>query len=757
MERKPHKLKIEDDEMKPKRLIPNKPREDTVASSSDENNRSPVEPKMENSSSSFKTEEEKSESETASRGRNFPSETASRGRNSPSETASCGRNSPSETASCGRNSPSETASRGRNSPSETASRGRNSSSGTASRGRNSPEPSCAICLEQLQNKSFTDSCFHMFCFTCLVEWSKVKPECPLCKQKFKSIVHNVRSDLDYDQYYIRGSENMWTYFGDRRFRFRTTMTAERFVERNHISLQDTLNNEIASHRMRYAPHSVRLYSASQTVLRMPCSFRRQIYEENLWVKPYAGVRIRFITPEFYRNNPGCTHRLHRWLYRELTALLYNENQVTFVMELIMALITRYEITSQEFFLHIQPYFNSRTSHFIHEFYNFAISPYDMESYDRHASYNSLDTNKVTHDLSSSDSDVIPLSSSSGSKDASSVTAEESTSERNKHIQAYKRLKKLVLKRNSKNDSWEHVAPPVSLLHNYSSMSSVPFLYSNPGPSTSGFNSSSFRMPHDTSSVEVQPSDDNNNNDDDDDDDDDVQILNVLKPPKERTPEIVDLLSSDDESKIIVVSSGNESCSDTERGSCVKAPSEVQSSKNIDEPFSSDCVYVPWNEPSTSNSYKIENVTYKVESDVNVSGSNNAEPSSSGGKNIERNQFTEVKKSPTLASAVVKPLSVVNKSVAWIPHARRKRRSPSPTNDDGSSTESCSGFENFSELTPKVKTLKLRSVVAHFSFDRSDERNSSGHRSSHKRRKEKKKKKKKHTHKRKHRIYSDESD
>ncbi|KFM76438.1 E3 ubiquitin-protein ligase Topor, partial [Stegodyphus mimosarum] len=598
-----------------------------------------------------------------------------------------------------------------------------SESDTASRGRSSPEPSCAICLEQLQNKSFTDSCFHMFCFTCLVEWSKVKPECPLCKQKFKSIVHNVRSDLEYDQYYIKGTENMWTCFssGDRRFRYSTTMTSERFVERNRISLQDTLDNEIASHRMRYAPHSVRLYSASQTVSRMPCNFRRQIYEDNLWVKPYAGARIRFISPEFYRLNPGCTHRLHRWLNRELTALLYNENQVTFVMELIMALITRYEITSQEFFLHIEPYFNSRTSHFIHEFYNFAISPYEMESYDRHASYNSLDTNKVTHDLSSSDSDVIPLSSSSGSKDASSVTAEKDNE--SKFMRAYERLKKLVRKENCKSFSWEQVAP---------------FLYSNPGPSTSGFNSSFFRIPNNTSeSVDVPASDD---------DDDDVQILSVLKPPKERTPEIVDLLSSDDESKIIVVSSGNESCSDTERGSCVKAPSEVQSSKNIDEPFSNDCVYVPWNEPSTSNSYKIENVTYKVESDVNVSGNNNAEPSSSGEKNIERNQFTEMKKSPTLASAVVKPLSVVNKSVAWIPHARRKRRSPSPTNEDGSSTESCSGFESFSELTPNVKSLKLRSVVAHFSFDRSDERNSSGHRSSHKRRKEKKKKKKKHTHK-----------
>ncbi|KFM81159.1 E3 ubiquitin-protein ligase Topor, partial [Stegodyphus mimosarum] len=587
-----------------------------------------------------------------------------------------------------------------------------SESKSASCDRSSPEPSCAICLEQLQNKSFTDSCFHMFCFKCLVEWSKVKPECPLCKQSFKSIVHNVCSDVEYDQYYIKGSENMWTSFssGDLRFSYSSAMTAERFDERNRISLEETLDNVIASHRMTYAPHSVRLNSASQTVSPVPSSFRRQIYEEGLWVKPYTGHPMRSASPEFYRLNPMCTHRLLRWLLRELSVLLDNESHVTFVLEVIMALITRYEIRSHDFFLYIVPYFSSHTNHFIHEFYSFAISPFEMETYDRQACYSALDANEVAPDFSSSDNDVIPLSSSSGSKGASSVTTEESNRES-------RCVNKLVLKRNTENNSWEQVAPPVSLVHNYSSMSDIPCFYSNPGPSTSGFNSSSFRIPNIPESVESPASDD-----------DEVQILSVLKPLKERIPEIIDLLSTDDESKIVVVSSGNESCSDTERGPCVKTPPVVQSSKNIDEPFSNDCANVPWNQPSTSNSYIKENVTDRVESDIHMSGSNNDEPSSSCKK---------------------------NKSLADIPPTKNKRLKRSSTNVDGSSTESCSGFENSSELNPKVKTLKLRSVVAHFSFDPSDERNSSDHRSSHKRQKEKKKRKKKATHK--HHIYSDESD
>ena len=37
----------------------------------------------------------------------------------------------------------------------------------------SPDQTCAICLGQIENMSYTDSCLHKFCFTCLLEWSKV--------------------------------------------------------------------------------------------------------------------------------------------------------------------------------------------------------------------------------------------------------------------------------------------------------------------------------------------------------------------------------------------------------------------------------------------------------------------------------------------------------------------------------------------------------------------------------------------------------
>lgn len=36
-----------------------------------------------------------------------------------------------------------------------------------------PDTHCSICLEQLSNKCYADSCWHMFCFECLKRWSIV--------------------------------------------------------------------------------------------------------------------------------------------------------------------------------------------------------------------------------------------------------------------------------------------------------------------------------------------------------------------------------------------------------------------------------------------------------------------------------------------------------------------------------------------------------------------------------------------------------
>lgn len=48
---------------------------------------------------------------------------------------------------------------------------------------------CAVCLNNKQTDVIAriDSCLHTFCYPCILEWSKVRAICPLCKQPFTLI------------------------------------------------------------------------------------------------------------------------------------------------------------------------------------------------------------------------------------------------------------------------------------------------------------------------------------------------------------------------------------------------------------------------------------------------------------------------------------------------------------------------------------------------------------------------------------------
>lgn len=172
----------------------------------------------------------------------------------------------------------------------------------------------------------------------------MKPECPLCKQPFKSIIHNVKSYNNYDQFYLdhHPSAAQPMRFGwnhDRSFRYRTTLTMDHRYVSMHLPpmtpsrpvLHPALAQQQQQRRGYYesVPYRMRLRSRSSRLQTTTTRFRREIYATGRRVSRMDRMtRMRTVSPWFFRSNPAQTHRLVPWLNRELNALLHDvEDQV----------------------------------------------------------------------------------------------------------------------------------------------------------------------------------------------------------------------------------------------------------------------------------------------------------------------------------------------------------------------------------------------------------------------------------------------
>lgn len=265
---------------------------------------------------------------------------------------------------------------------------RNSSSG-----RTSPKDvTCSVCLSEFDNKAFLDKCFHAFCYFCILQWSEIVRTCPLCKSSFTSIIHSVKSMDNYQQHFLSKPDvyaptiQHQAHSDGRRFRYRTTLSEGRHPQQQGQRRQRDVSDAWGQQAQRRQAH-LSLQRNRGAIAR---ERRRTVYSNNLWVQGVTQPgrpRRREISPEFFRANPACTHRLIPWLTRDLRVLLNDEeSHVNFVLQIILSLITKVELCSDEFCNHLRSFLFDKTEHFIHEFMSFARSPFDVNAYDERAQY-----------------------------------------------------------------------------------------------------------------------------------------------------------------------------------------------------------------------------------------------------------------------------------------------------------------------------------------------------------------------------------
>lgn len=310
--------------------------------------------------------------------------------------------------------------------------------GPTESGRNSPPPKCAICLGKCRQKCYTDSCRHQFCYRCLLEWSKIKAECPLCKQVFQSIIYNKKTYDRYQEHSISivpppsspnySAQGVGSVGGGaarappqvyHRLDF-TLSQPPRFTYSATLRVQPS-QSERLQQLFLHQSGDVQRFSREFPDDSIPSrqngpEWRRYIYHRRLHARPLPDIngRMRECSAAFYRENPAQIHRLMPWINRELVALCRNNPaQVSIIIEDFPNLLMTQDITSPAFRERVCYWGRARTAHFIHELLNFARSPYDIIGYDRSVQYDPYYNNNV-----------VVLSSSSSSSSGSGMSASE---------------------------------------------------------------------------------------------------------------------------------------------------------------------------------------------------------------------------------------------------------------------------------------------------------------------------------------------
>lgn len=473
-------------------------------------------------------------------------------------------------------------------------------------GRSSPPPKCAICLGKCRQKCYTDSCRHQFCYRCLLEWSKIKAECPLCKQVFRSIIYNKKTYDRQQEHSISivppaaspnysaqgtgsgGGGAARTAAPQVYHRLDFTLSQPpRFTYSATLRVQPS-QSERLQQLFLHQSGDVQRFSREFPDDSIPSrqngpEWRRYIYYRRLHARPLPDIngRMRECSAAFYRENPAQIHRLMPWINRELVALCRsNPAQVSIIIEDFPNLLMTHDITSPAFRERVCYWGRARTAHFIHELLNFARSPYDIIGYDRSVQYDPYYNNSVVVLSSSSSSssgsgmsasegedDVVrvvePTPGPSGSLETGDGQNANSRRGRTQFTIETRSSDQTVIMTGSFGGSG------VSGIVSVSTSGSQP--QNSAGASNNGYPDVS-RMQPLTSMVPQQPVnrlEDGENISLSSSDSDDCRIVGALKPPHLRTPEMVSLESDSDSDVVFVNEQATRTKNQTTNGNPVR--------------------------------------------------------------------------------------------------------------------------------------------------------------------------------------------
>lgn len=517
--------------------------------------------------------------------------------------------------------------------------------GTTESGRSSPPPKCAICLGKCRQKCYTDSCRHQFCYRCLLEWSKIKAECPLCKQVFRSIIYDQKTEhiiFPPTTPPASGSSAAGLRQVPPQVYHRLDFTLSqppRFTYSATLRVQPS-QSERLQQLFLHQSGDVQRFSREYPDDTIPSrqngpEWRRYIYHRRLHARPLADVngRLRESSASFYRENPAQIHRLMPWINRELIALCRgNPSQVTLILEDFPNLLMTHDITSPAFRERVSYWGRARTVHFVHELLNFARSPYDMIGYDRCVQYDPYYNNNV-----------VVLSSSSSSSSGSGLSGSEGEDDVVRVVEPMPGTSGMA---NALAETGSRRGRTQFTIETRSSDQTVIMTGSFGGAGVSGIvsvstsgtqtggpvagasSSTSFadltRM-HPLTSLAPQTSrlEDGENISLSSDDSDDCRIVGSLKPPHLRTPEMVSLESESD-SDVVFVNEDNNRPDD---------PRPVDSAVILEQFL---------NAAAVTDSGLDQNGMAKLETGASVSEYNNGASTSSGGSGCMKKFYAKPK-------------------------------------------------------------------------------------------------------------------